>query len=74
MRKYEEMLPEFASFSLAEKVKWLHGLTIEELREFKRGINNTHYWNGAYWETNIDDVISQKINEMREGKLNDLGL
>ena len=79
MRKYEEMISEFAASNFDGKQKWLYSLTIEELREFRRGLptgtidKNTQDWI-KYWKSYIDSVISHKINEMRDQKLNDLGI
>jgi hypothetical protein len=74
MRKYEEMVPEFSALSGFDgRQKWLYSLTIEELREFRRGLNNTQDWIKS-WQSYIDSVISHKITEIREGKLDDLGL
>lgn len=73
MRKYEEMISEFSTSNFDGKQKWLYSLTIEELREFKRGLNNAQDFIKS-WQSYIDSVISHKINEMRDQKLKDLGI
>lgn len=74
MRKYEEMISEFASLKgFNHRQKWFDKLPLEELREFRIGINNGSDWVKS-WQPYIDSVISYKITELREGKLDDLGL
>ena len=74
MRKYEEMISEFASLKgFNHRQKWFDKLPLEELKTFREGTDKGSDWIKS-WQPYIDSVISYKITELREGKLDDLGL
>lgn len=70
MREYEEMIQEFVAISgFYDRKKWLYGLTIEQIREFRYGVAEI-----SPWQSYIDSVISEKILENRIDRLKELGL
>lgn len=80
MRTYEEMVSEFTSFDEIGKEKWINNLTLEEIRNFRNGLTGARTSGGStwdwlrYWISYIDEVISDKIKELRNSKLNELGI
>ena len=81
METYEEMVPEFAQFiSFVDREKWLKSLTLEQLKIFKEGLNNDKLRNSSFelyswtktWIPIIDELISDKIVEIRNNKLNQI--
>lgn len=76
MRKYEEMVSEFASFDVVGKEKWIDSLALEEMRNFRTGligVNIIGDWL-SHWISYIDAAISDRIVEKREEKLKELGI
>lgn len=74
MRKYEEMIAEFASLNTENRKEWFKNLTLEEIEIFRIGFRNAQDWIKKYWMSYIDSVISEKILEIRNDKLKDLGI
>ena len=81
METYEEMVPEFAQFiSFVDREKWVKSLTLEQLKIFKEGLNNDKLRNSSFelyswtktWIPIIDELISDKIVEIRNNKLNQI--
>jgi hypothetical protein len=78
MRTYEEMVSEFASFDVIGKEKWINNLVLEEMKNFRAGLNNVHIHTPQdwirYWISYIDVEISNRIGETREERLKGLGI
>lgn len=81
METYEQMIPEFAQFiSFVDREKWLKSLTLEQLKIFKEGLNNDKLRNSSFelyswtktWIPIIDELINNKIVEIRNNKLNQI--
>ena len=74
MRKYNEMIAEFAGRNEISRPFWLKDLPLEELKIFREGLDKTGIQLLKHWIPYIDDVISDKIKELRNSKLNDIGI
>lgn len=81
METYEEMIPQFASLmGFSGKEKWLQSLTLKQLKTFKEGLNNDPLRNSSFeqyswtktWIPIIDELIRDKIIEIRNDKLNQI--
>lgn len=81
METYEEMIPQFAHFiSFTAREKWLQKLPLEKLKIFKSGLNNDLLRNSSFdqyswtktWIPIIDELIRDKIIEIRNDKLNQI--
>ena len=81
METYEEMIPQFASLLVfSGKEKWLQKLPLEKLKIFKSGLNNDLLRNSSFdqyswtktWIPIIDELIRDKIIEIRNDKLNQI--
>ena len=75
MRKYEEMIAEFSAFGLAGREKWISKLPLEELKVFRTGLNNgPAYGCDMIWKKRLDEEIFNRICEIREERLKELGI
>ena len=74
MRKYNEMIAEFAGRNENSRPFWLKDLPLEELKIFREGLDKSAIQLLKHWIPYIDDVISDKIKELRNSKLNDIGI
>lgn len=81
METYEEMIPQFASLmGFSGKEKWIQSLTLKQLKTFKEGLNNVPLRNSSFeqyswtktWIPIIDELIRDKIIEIRNDKLNQI--
>ena len=74
MRKYNEMIAEFSGRNENSKPLWLKELPLEELKIFREGLDKNAIQLVKNWIPYIDDIISDKIKELRNSKLNDIGI
>lgn len=81
METYEQMIPEFAQLiGYHARKKWLQSLTLKQLKIFKEGLNNDKLRNSSFelyswtktWIPIIDELINDKILEIRNNKLNQI--
>jgi hypothetical protein len=73
MRTYTELINEFAWKHTVAKQKMIDDSSIEELKILRDGLGSFSYGKGS-WLEYIKIVISKKIEEERERKLNELGI
>lgn len=81
METYEQMIPEFAQWTgYHARKKWLQSLTLKQLKTFKDGLLNDQLRNSSFeqysWTKTyipiIDELINDKIVEIRNNKLNQI--
>ena len=69
MRKYNEMIAEFAAVDDTGRTLWLKDLPLDELKTFREGLDKNAIQLIKHWIPYIDEVISDKIKELRNSKL-----
>jgi len=75
MRTYTELLTEFAWKNAVAKQKMIDDSSIVELKILRDGLGTFSFSYGkGSWLDYIKVVISKKIEEERERKLNELGI
>lgn len=74
MRKYNEMIAEFAGRNENSRPFWLKERPLEELKIFREGLDKSGIQLLKHWIPYIDDVISDKIKELRNSKIDELGI
>ena len=75
MKSYTDLCVEFSSLQLAGKIVFLSDLSTEELRTMLTGAQQAPP--DAYikrWIRFIDELITKRIAEDREKRLDDLGI
>ena len=81
METYEQMIPEFAQWiGYHARKKWIQSLTLKQLKIFKEGLNNDQLRNSSFeqfswtktWIPIIEELIKDKIVEIRNNKLNQI--
>jgi hypothetical protein len=75
MRTYTELITDFAGKNALAKQKMIDETSIEELKILRDGLGNFSFSYGkGSWLDYIKVVISVRIEEERERKLNELGI
>jgi hypothetical protein len=74
MRTYSELVTDFAWKNELAKQKMLDDSSIEELKILRYGLDKNMSTGKGSWIDYIKVVISKKIEEERERKLNELGI
>jgi hypothetical protein len=74
MRTYSELVTEFAWKGPVSKQKMIDDSSIEELKILRYGLDKNMSTGKGSWIDYIKVVISKKIEEEREDKLNELGI
>jgi hypothetical protein len=74
MRTYSELVTEFAWKNAVAKQKMIDDSSIEELKILRYGLDKNMSTGKGSWIDYIKVVISKKIEEEREQKLNELGI
>jgi hypothetical protein len=74
MRTYTELINEFAWKHTVAKQKMIDDSSIEELKILRYGLDKNMSTGKGSWIDYIKVVISKKIEEERERKLNELGI
>jgi hypothetical protein len=74
MRTYTELVTEFAWKNAVAKQKMIDDSSIEELKILRYGLDKNMSTGKGSWIDYIKVVISKKIEEERERKLNELGI
>jgi hypothetical protein len=75
MRTYTKLINEFAVKNAVAKQKMIDETSIEELKILRDGLGTFSFSYGkGSWLEYIKIVISKKIEEERERKLNELGI
>jgi hypothetical protein len=74
MRTYTELVTEFAWKNAVAKQKMIDETSIEELKILRYGLDKNMSTGKGSWIDYIKVVISKKIEEERERKLNELGI
>ena len=81
METYEQMIPEFAKcIGYHGRKKWIQSLTLKQLKTFKEGLHNDPLRNSSFeqfswtktWIPIIEELIRDKIIEIRNDKLNQI--
>lgn len=74
-RTYANLVTEFSTLKLSEKLVFLSELSTEELRTMLAGVQQAP--DDAYikrWVKFIEETIAKKVPEDREKRLDDLGI
>ncbi len=74
MRTYTELVTEFAWKNAVAKQKMIDDSSIEELKILRYGLDKNMSTGKGSWIDYIKVVISVKIEEERERKIEELGL
>ena len=75
MRTYTELITDFAGKNAVAKQKMIDETSIEELKILRDGLGTFSFSYGkGSWLEYIKIVISVRIEEERERKLNELGI
>ena len=72
MKKIEEIIVEFSSLENDKKEPYLESLSDEELRIFLPHI--VGWWPYQYYKEFIEDILSKRVLEKRNNKLDNIGI